>query len=291
MDCSDDESRQHVSDITSKSRGYFILFEGLDKMGKSTQIQLLHEKLNSMNISNAVYAFPNRTTPIGQLLDKYLKKEIELDTRSAHMMFVANRWEFYDEMKRKLDDGITLLVDRYSDSGIVYSCANNESLTFSETMTSEDTDFISRVIHRENGLLWPDLAFFFVPGWGDVFDDCDDLFAERFEVSKFQERVYYAYKYISFNSAQQIEWRLSKFKSDLNRFKIYPQLGESNSNMPSPYDFTECGYQFLVPSDNTIENIHKKIGSLVLMYLKQHEIYQHKISEEVIEDLIKNSVL
>ena len=35
----------------------------------------------------------DRTTAIGGIIDKYLKKQLELDDHAAHLLFSANRWE------------------------------------------------------------------------------------------------------------------------------------------------------------------------------------------------------
>lgn len=35
----------------------------------------------------------DRTTPIGKMIDAYLKSESELDDHVIHLLFSANRWE------------------------------------------------------------------------------------------------------------------------------------------------------------------------------------------------------
>ena len=34
-----------------------------------------------------------RSTPIGQIIDRYLQQRMELDDHSVHLLFSANRWE------------------------------------------------------------------------------------------------------------------------------------------------------------------------------------------------------
>jgi dTMP kinase len=106
-----------------KSRGLLIVFEGLDKSGKSTQSKLLYEALSLKNLRSELWRFPNRNTTIGKLIDSYLKKECELQDNAVHLLFSANRWELVDEMKEKLNSGINLIVDRYAYSGVAYSSA------------------------------------------------------------------------------------------------------------------------------------------------------------------------
>lgn len=35
----------------------------------------------------------DRTTPIGQMIDGYLKSQVEMDDHVIHLLFSANRWE------------------------------------------------------------------------------------------------------------------------------------------------------------------------------------------------------
>ena len=96
-----------------RSRGLLIVFEGLDRSGKSTQVRLLNEALNSNNKPSEVWRYPNRTTSIGKLINSYLNKEIEMEDHAVHLLFSANRWETVDNMKATLNNGTHLIMDRY----------------------------------------------------------------------------------------------------------------------------------------------------------------------------------
>lgn len=49
-----------------------------------------------------------------------------------HLLFSANRWEAAAQIRADIADGITIIIDRYYYSGIVYSAAkDNPSLTLS----------------------------------------------------------------------------------------------------------------------------------------------------------------
>ena len=114
--------------MTTNKRGAFILFEGIDKCGKTTQSTLLVNALNKANIPSELIQFPNRKTPIGNLIDNYLTNKCTLHDRTIHLLFSANRWELFTEMIDKLNNGITLVVDRYTFSGISYTTAKNNTL-------------------------------------------------------------------------------------------------------------------------------------------------------------------
>jgi len=74
-------------------RAPFIVIEGLDRSGKTTQTGKLHENLKDIGVEVKLIKFPDRTTPIGQMIDAYLRSTSELDDHAIHLLFSANRWE------------------------------------------------------------------------------------------------------------------------------------------------------------------------------------------------------
>ncbi|KAK7242613.1 deoxythymidylate kinase [Aureococcus anophagefferens] len=86
--------------LATTKRGVFVVFEGVDRSGKSTQCKLLVEGLRAKGRSAELRRFPERSTGIGQLIDKYLKRELELDDRAVHLLFSANRWDEAAKIER-----------------------------------------------------------------------------------------------------------------------------------------------------------------------------------------------
>lgn len=105
------------------ARGAFIVFEGVDRSGKSTQCQNLVKNLTDAGVIAERWSFPDRTTPTGQMIDAYLRSQSDLDDASVHLLFSANRWEKKSELLSKLESGVTLVVDRYAFSGAVFTAA------------------------------------------------------------------------------------------------------------------------------------------------------------------------
>lgn len=104
----------------------FIVFEGGDCCGKTTQSIKLVEALKAKNVAVEFFHFPDRTTLIGRLIDEYLKKKHDMDDHAIHLLFSANRWEAAEKIKHALAAGAVVVVDRYSYSGIAYSVAKNK---------------------------------------------------------------------------------------------------------------------------------------------------------------------
>lgn len=113
-------------------RGAFIVFEGMDRAGKTTQAKLLQQRCVESGREVRFMRFPDRTTPIGKMIDSYLKGETEVEDHVIHLLFSANRWEAVNKIKAELEAGHTIICDRFYHSGIVYSAAKNiKSLSLS----------------------------------------------------------------------------------------------------------------------------------------------------------------
>lgn len=81
--------------MTATTRGAFIVIEGLDRSGKSTQAAILQSRLQrgEQSARAVLIKFPDRTTAIGKMIDAYLRSQSELDDHAIHLLFSANRWE------------------------------------------------------------------------------------------------------------------------------------------------------------------------------------------------------
>lgn len=160
------------------SRGIFIVFEGMDRCGKSTQAKKLVNTLNqsSENPRAQLFQFPNRSTPIGEVIDSYLRKKIEMDDRAIHLLFTANRWEEMKNIKNALDSGIHVIVDRYSYSGAAYS-ASKEAMS------------LEWCFSKEQGLLAPDRVFYLIVPEKQQ-ESRGEFGDERYETSQFQRKVH-----------------------------------------------------------------------------------------------------
>jgi len=134
-------------------RAPFIVIEGLDRSGKTTQTGKLHENLKDIGVEVKLIKFPDRTTPIGQMIDAYLRSTSELDDHAIHLLFSANRWELAHAIEKLLNAGTAVICDRYAFSGIAFSAskvtANGDPLLSFEWCKSPDI-----------GLPAPDLVLF-----------------------------------------------------------------------------------------------------------------------------------
>jgi dTMP kinase len=106
---------------TPPSRGAFIVFEGIDRCGKTTQCAKLIAALQAQQHSVFQLRFPNDATESGKLLRAFLTNKTNMDDRAAHLLFSANRWECVKLMTEKLREGTTIVCDRYAYSGVAFT--------------------------------------------------------------------------------------------------------------------------------------------------------------------------
>lgn len=102
-------------------RGALIVFEGLDRSGKTTQARRLTEELNAAGRAAIFRRFPDRSLGTGSVIDGYLCGRYDLPDESVHLIFAANRWERAAELREALAAGTHVIVDRYAHSGVAYT--------------------------------------------------------------------------------------------------------------------------------------------------------------------------
>ncbi|KAK4782345.1 hypothetical protein SAY86_016447 [Trapa natans] len=79
--------------LNKEGRGALIVLEGLDRSGKTSQSTRLLSYLEGLGHSVELWRFPDRTTSVGKMISSYLSNESQLDDRTIHLLFSANRWE------------------------------------------------------------------------------------------------------------------------------------------------------------------------------------------------------
>jgi len=101
----------------------FLALEGIDGSGKSTQLKLLANKLTGEG--HKVYTTCEPTDgPIGKMIRDIFNHRMDGDHRTIAALFAADRLEHLlhktEGILKKLEDGFTVITDRYYFSSYAY---------------------------------------------------------------------------------------------------------------------------------------------------------------------------
>ncbi len=98
----------------------FIVFEGIDGSGKSTQCSLLYDFIKSKNIPVRHLAEPTNGEH-GLKIRKMLQGDTPLPVSEQIRLFIEDRQQDYDlNIKPCIDSSITIVMDRYFYSNAAY---------------------------------------------------------------------------------------------------------------------------------------------------------------------------
>jgi dTMP kinase len=162
-------------------RGTFIVFEGGDGAGKSTQVRRLTEYLRDRGLSPVVTREPGATALGGQVRSVLLDRSSNITSRAEALLYAADRADHVEKVIcPALERGDVVISDRYIDSTLAYQGAGRD-------LAVDDLARISR--WATDGLV-PDLTVLLdvapETGLGRSGDEPDRLEAEP---AAFHQRV------------------------------------------------------------------------------------------------------
>lgn len=106
-----------------RSRGFWVVFEGGDGVGKSTQLTMLAQWLRSVEGGERVVVATREPggTPLGQELRQAVMHGDHVAPRAEALIYAADRAHHVATLvKPALERGDVVLQDRYIDSSVVY---------------------------------------------------------------------------------------------------------------------------------------------------------------------------
>ncbi len=107
------------------AEGKFIVFEGEDGSGKTTQTRLLFDELLRRGHNNTILTSEPTNNGIGKIIRNNLKEhKSELDPLTLQLVFIADRSQHvYQIINPRLASGNTVICDRYYYSTLAYAYA------------------------------------------------------------------------------------------------------------------------------------------------------------------------
>ena len=138
-----------------------VVLEGLDGAGKSTQVKKLRTYLESLFGSLEYIHFPRYDAPVyGDLISRFLRGDFgsneAVHPQLVALLFAEDRHGAAPGMKKILEDGGHVLLDRYVYSNIAYQCAKLSDKDEAEALR----DWIFSTEYGDFSLPKPDLNIF-----------------------------------------------------------------------------------------------------------------------------------
>lgn len=107
--------------------GLFISFEGIDGVGKSTQIDLLIKHLDELGRKNIRTLEPGGTDLGVEIRHLLLHRKGEVAPRAEALLYAADRAHHVaTKVRPALAEGTDVIIDRYLDSSVAYQGAGRE---------------------------------------------------------------------------------------------------------------------------------------------------------------------
>ena len=116
-----------------------ITFEGIDGVGKTTQIDLFLEKLRNTKLEHILFREPGGTIFSEKIRDILLDNSNDISSLSETLLFLAARSDLVSKkIKPKLKDNLYVVCDRFLDSTLAYqSFGRGVNLDLIKQITNE----------------------------------------------------------------------------------------------------------------------------------------------------------
>lgn len=110
-------------------KGYFIVFEGCDGCGKTTQTELLRKAIVEATGRPCLYERePNERNAAGAIIRAGLYGGVKFLTESMAYLHVADRLEHIEHMRPLIESGMSIVCDRFYLSNMAYNATSRLSM-------------------------------------------------------------------------------------------------------------------------------------------------------------------
>jgi len=105
-----------------------FVIEGVDGAGKSTQIRFLTEYFQEKGVNNHYLHFPRMDSPFfGEMVARFLRGELgevnQVDPYVVALLYACDRMDASKTINSWLQNGDSVLLDRYVYSNVAFQCA------------------------------------------------------------------------------------------------------------------------------------------------------------------------
>lgn len=121
------------------TKGKFIVFYGVNNLGKTTQVKLLVMTLKKRGIKAEYIKYPvYALKPDGRIINAYLRKgnPDKFSPFEIQLIYYINRLKYEPVLKNKLEKGINMIAEDYSGAGLAWGAATGLNRKFLEYFES-----------------------------------------------------------------------------------------------------------------------------------------------------------
>lgn len=154
--------------MDGNGKGLFLVLEGSDGVGKSSQVSLLAKFFRKIGRKTRSVHFPRLDAPpYGEVIAAYLRGEFgsleQVHPRLAALLFALDRREAAGELRRLIDSGAVVLADRYILSNLAYQGGRSDGQAERERLQDwiEALEYGRHAIPRPDLTLWLDVPLDF----------------------------------------------------------------------------------------------------------------------------------
>ncbi len=147
----------------------FIVIEGLDGSGKSTQMKKFNAYLKSQNIDSEYLHFPRTDAPVyGDLISRFLRGELgandQVHPYLVALLFAGDRADTKQQLEAWLAAQKTIVLDRYVYSNVAFQCAKMPTAKQQDELREWilETEYNHFQIPRPNMSIFLDVPFSFI---------------------------------------------------------------------------------------------------------------------------------
>ena len=208
-------------------KNYFIVFEGIDGSGKSTQVKLLAERLVKEGFK--VYTtFEPTDSAIGLIIRNIFKHKMEADHKTIAALFLADRLNHLQNningILKKMEEGYTIISDRYYFSSYAYHG------------THMDMDWVIAANSLCAGLLRPDINIF--------IDVPPDVGMQRLNEGRNMMELY--------ESSENLQEVRKKYFESFDKLKQEENIFITDGNRSSKTIFTDIWEKLVMIFDSNL---------------------------------------
>lgn len=138
--------------------GTFIVLEGIDGSGKTTQVKRVKNSLTKLSGKEVFLTKEPTESVVGQLIGKIIRSEIKVPKTAIQYLFCADRVIHLEKVViPKLKEGGIVLCDRYFWSSLTYGIADRDGVLKADGDTLFAAQSILSMYHQ---FIVPDFTFY-----------------------------------------------------------------------------------------------------------------------------------